>query len=337
MIQLTLVGKSPDGKDLLFEDEGGVEYSVEVTDELVAQMFDTPQLEVKEDEKREPLSPREIQTLLRDGLSANQIASQTGTPLERVRRYERPVLAEINHAILEATQTRVGVEVDAPTMGDLVVDRLANMEVDVDALRWSAHRNRRGRWEAVVHYQLDGEPTNARWELSPSGLVARNKSAKKLTEMKRREEPEPVRSFFPLSQKPRAAQASAPAPEERRSTPPAPPATQSEAREPEVLSDAQRQEALVEEANSRRGRVVPLMEEIEGEAETFPLEPRTRVTVEETESVVPGLLPAEKDVSDEERPALAETSEPKRRSSGKKKGRRSIPSWDEIVFGSRQD
>ena len=81
MIQLTLVGKSPDGKDLLFEDEGGVEYSVEVTDELVAQMFDTPQLEVKEDEKREPLSPREIQTLLRDGLSANQIASQTGTPL----------------------------------------------------------------------------------------------------------------------------------------------------------------------------------------------------------------------------------------------------------------
>lgn len=337
MIQLTLVGKSPDGKDLLFEDEDGTEYSVEVTDELVAQLFETPQLEVKEDETRKPLSPREIQTLLRDGLSANQIASQTGTPLERVRRYERPVLAEINHAILEATQTRVGVEVDAPTMGDLVVDRLANMGVDVEALRWSAHRNRRGRWEAVVHYQQDGEPMNARWELSPSGLVARNKPAKTLTEMKRREEPEPVRSFFPLSQKSRAEQSPVSEPERGRASRLEPVPARTEAPKEEVLSDAERQEALVEEANSRRGRVVPLMEEIEGEAETFPLAPQPQVTVEESESVVvPGQLPAEKDVSDEERPALDETSTTKRRSSGKK-GRRSIPSWDEIVFGTRQD
>ena len=337
MIQLTLVGKSPDGKDLLFEDEDGTEYSAEVTDELVAQLFETPQLEVKEDETPKPLSPREIQTLLRDGLSANQIASQTGTPLERVRRYERPVLAEINHAILEATQTRVGVEVDAPTMGDLVVDRLANMGVDVEALRWSAHRNRRGRWEAVVHYQQDGEPTNARWELSPSGLVARNKSAKTLTEMKRREEPEPVRSFFPLSQKSRADQSPVSEPERGRASRLEPVPARTEAPKEEVLSDAERQEALVEEANSRRGRVVPLMEEIEGEAETFPLAPQPQVTVEESESVVVlGQLPAEKDVSDEERPALGETNTTKRRSSGKK-GRRSIPSWDEIVFGTRQD
>lgn len=306
MIELALVGRSPDGKELFLIDENGTEYSVEITDELVAKVFVAPDLPGADNE--EPLSPGEIQTLLREGLSPEQIASQTGTPIERVRRYRRPVIAEINHAIAEATNSRVGTEIDAPTMGDLVVDRLAARDVDTDSLSWNAHRNRRGHWEVAAHYELDGEPKVGRWELSSTGLTARNAVAKELTETKR-EEPDPTRSFFPLS---------APAEVEQ---PPSP-----------VGEDTARAEELVDELNARRGKRVPLMEEIDGEAETFPVAPQIPAPSEE--DMVAGSLPAERDVPDEERPTLDEAI-PTRSGKSKRKGRSPIPSWDEIVFGTR--
>lgn len=304
MIELALVGRSPDGKELLFTDEDDNQYSVEVTDELVAKVFIAPDLPERTAE--EPLSPGDIQTLLREGLKPEHIASQTGTPIERIRRYEGPVVAEINHAISEATGSRVGTEIDAPTMGDLVVDRLAAQDVDVEELLWTAHRNRRGRWEVAVRYDLDGKWSSARWELSRSGVTAKNEAAKELTETKR-EDPEPSRSFFPLSS-------------------PSAPETPKE-------REVERTEELVDELNARRGKRVPLMEEIDGEAETFPVEPQTP----QGQDIPPppeGTLPAERDVSDDDRPTLEEASEVK--APKKRKGRRPIPSWDEIVFGSRE-
>lgn len=299
MIELSLLGVSSDGESILLVDRDGTEYSTPIDGDLITAVRRTPKVVPEVEDKPKKLSPRDIQTLLREGLSAEQIFAETGTPVERVRRYERPVLAEINHAILEATETQVGSAVDSPTMGDLVVDRLASDGIDTEELSWSAHKNPSGRWEVAAYFEVEGTGQNARWELLPSGLHAKNKRAKALTETTQ-DDFEPVRAFFPMS------------------TPSEPKVID------EVEADIRKQEELVERLNSLRGKKQPIMEDFEGEGDL------------ESDDDAP---PADKEPRPpkQEEQRGADAGGRTRPDPARRQGRKPVPSWDEIVFGRGSD
>jgi hypothetical protein len=161
MRELTFVGLSDDR--LLLSAVDGQEYTVEIDERLATAVrrdrAKLGQLEVA----AEGLRPRDIQARIRAGATAEQVAADGGTPVERVRRYEGPVLQERSW-IAERAQT---VELRRPghpiTLGDLVASKLAAAGVEPDDANWDASRRDDGKWTLVLTYPERGGAVVATW------------------------------------------------------------------------------------------------------------------------------------------------------------------------------
>src|SRR5688572_982728 len=147
MSELTLVGLHEDGEHVVLEGPDGQRFRLPIDEALRAAVRrDRPQLEQVRAELTGAISPREIQSRIRAGFSAESVAEDSGTPVELVRRYEGPVLAEREFMAAQARTTRIGRETGAPVLGDLVTDRLATRGVDAGSIRWDAFRSGSAPW-----------------------------------------------------------------------------------------------------------------------------------------------------------------------------------------------
>ena len=180
MIELELLGTSADGESLVLTDAQGERYSVLISDELRgAARRDRPRIEVAP--TRPTLAPRDIQALLRAGATPEEIAAQHGMDAGAVERFEAPVQAEKDYALTRARAVRIGE--GGPTMGDLVLDRLAARGVDPSSLEWSATREVSEPWQIAVTFVQGAAEHAAHWSLSASGtLEAIDQEAQWLTE-----------------------------------------------------------------------------------------------------------------------------------------------------------
>ncbi|WP_099331945.1 septation protein SepH [Actinomyces minihominis] len=325
MIVLEFVGRDAGSDALLFRDGDGREFVAPLTEMLTSSILRGSTLEVVPDSPQRRLTPREIQALLREGLTAIQINEQTGTDIERVRRFEGPVRAEIMRAIDRALSSPVGNEPDSPTIGDLVVDRLAERGVDTEELRWTASKRDSGAWEVSVVFVEDDIEKSAMWTLAEATdlATASDDTARELTETTRT--PETVRALFP----PVASSTVDPFSDED-----------------DILLE--RQEQLLKRLSAARGRRQPVMMGFEGEDEQVETVPIISPVVAPP-SPAPAALGHVDQVEPEERSASStnantppdrdpnegEDASPKPTESSKKRGRKPMPSWDEIVFGSR--
>ncbi|HEY0217700.1 MAG TPA: septation protein SepH, partial [Cellulomonas sp.] len=164
MAELELVGLHEDGEHLVLAAPDGQRYRLHIDEPLRAAVRrDRPQLEQIRAEQAGVLSPREIQQRVRAGQTADEIAGSSGLTVEHVRRFEGPVLAEREFVAEQARGTRVGRDVGAPVLGDLVLDRLAARGVDTETLVWDAFREQGAGWTVVARYTVTGEPREARW------------------------------------------------------------------------------------------------------------------------------------------------------------------------------
>ena len=164
MGELELVGLHEDGEHLVLVAADGQRFRVRIDDPLRAAVRrDRPQLEQLRAEQAGSLSPREIQSRIRAGATAQEVADAAGVPVEAVRRYEGPVLAEREYVAEQARATRVGRDSGAPLLGELVTDRLAARGVDVASLSWDAAREGTGPWTVVARFVVSEEPRAARW------------------------------------------------------------------------------------------------------------------------------------------------------------------------------
>ena len=180
MIELELLGTSADGESLVLTDAHGERYSVLISDELRgATRRDRPRVELAP--ARPTLAPRDIQALLRAGATPAEIASQHGMEVSAVERFEAPVQAEKDYALTRARAVRIGD--GGPTMGDLVLDRLAARGVDPSSLEWTATREAGEPWQIIVTFVQGAAEHAAHWHLSNSGsLEAIDQEAQWLTE-----------------------------------------------------------------------------------------------------------------------------------------------------------
>ena len=243
MIELELLGTSADGESLVLTDAQGERYSVLISDELRgATRRDRPRVELAP--ARPILAPRDIQALLRAGATPAEIASEHGMEVSAVERFEAPVQAEKDYALTRARAVRIGE--GGPTMGDLVVDRLAARGVDPTSLEWAATREAGEPWQIIVTFVQGAAEHAAHWHLSNSGsLEAIDQEAQWLTEQV---SASPTASIFtPL---PRTAPAPAPDPDEE---------------------DLRNREAILDQLNAARGKRqqidLDLDDEVDEEAE----------------------------------------------------------------------
>lgn len=162
MSELTIVGLDDDGERVELEGPDGQRFHVRIDETLRAAVRrDRPHLEQARVEATGTLPPREIQARVRAGETAEGIAEVSGMPVEMVRRYDGPVLAEREWVAEQARGTRIGHDPSAPVLGDLVTDRLATREVRETS--WDAFRVGSGPWTVEVRFEVGGTRRSARW------------------------------------------------------------------------------------------------------------------------------------------------------------------------------
>jgi len=130
------------------------------------------------------LRPRDIQARIRAGESAEEVAEAGGLTLEHVRRYEGPVLAERAHVSGLARRAPFGRGAGAGSLEEVVVSRLTARAVDPEGARWDAWREDDGGWTVQVEFVAGGRGRLARWAFDPSSraLSASDDEARWLSE-----------------------------------------------------------------------------------------------------------------------------------------------------------
>jgi Protein of unknown function (DUF3071) len=116
-----------------------------------------------------PLRPKEIQDRIRAGETADEIAEAAGIPPDRIRRFEGPVLAEREYRALEAQRATVKGHGDGPgpRLGDIVAERLASAGATTDSTRWDSRKRNDGNWQIQLQFAIAGRLLIAEWVFDP--------------------------------------------------------------------------------------------------------------------------------------------------------------------------
>jgi hypothetical protein len=171
--QLEVVAVSDDGTHVLLagdENAARATHSVRIDTRLQAAI--RGQLDESDDRRESELSPRDIQSRLRAGESAEEVAKVARIALTRVMRYAGPVISERDR-IVEQAQAAVlhrsrGSEATTP-LGEMVERRLAEtVGLRPDSVVWSARRRDDGAWVVDLSYSARGGSRTASWLWQPA-------------------------------------------------------------------------------------------------------------------------------------------------------------------------
>ncbi|MGN0065478.1 MAG: septation protein SepH [Nocardioides sp.] len=155
MPQLTLTGLSRDGKRLLLVDETGTEHTLAVDSVLRAAVRgERDRIGQLEIQMESALRPRDIQARIRAGESPEAVAEAAQTNVERIMPYAAPVLAEREHMAERAQGSSVRRTGDgARILGEAVAAQLRAHNVDPESVEWDAWRREDGRWTLTALYE----------------------------------------------------------------------------------------------------------------------------------------------------------------------------------------
>ncbi|TCJ30862.1 DUF3071 domain-containing protein [Nocardioides jejuensis] len=322
MQHLSLTGLSDDGRRLMMTDGAGNGFFLDVDHRLRAALRDnrTTGPAPREKKMESTLRPRDIQTRIRAGESAESVATAAGTSVDRIMVFAAPVLAEREHmaerAQKGAVRRRGTAEAGARTLGDAVTLQLRPHGVHAEDVEWDAWRREDGRWVLTAEYLCDARAGQARFAFDIPGnyVLTENDDARwligdaletspvapqrdDLQQARERrlapvEDTEPTVPVFTTSPEAPSAPVETPAPAAQAPVAPTPAAPAAPAAQAPAAAPAAPKPTAPAAAAAAARDEVPL-----GEAP------------ERTEE------PARKPV-------------PKN-----KRGRASVPSWDEIMFG----
>lgn len=121
-------------------------------------------------EVENPLRPKEIQDRIRAGETADEIADAAGIPPDRVRRFEGPVLAERQYRAAEAQRATIRGHSESgpgPRLGDIVTERLAGIGASADAASWDSRKRPDGNWQVQLQFSIGGRALAAEWIYDP--------------------------------------------------------------------------------------------------------------------------------------------------------------------------
>ncbi|MEV7603639.1 septation protein SepH [Kitasatospora sp. NPDC089797] len=335
--ELRVVAVSNDGTRLVLKAADSTEYTLPIDERLRAAIRgDRPRLGQIEIEVESHLRPRDIQARIRAGASAEEVAQAAGISVDRVRRFEGPVLAERAFMAERARKTAIrrNGESPGPQLGEAVAERLALRGAEKDTERWDSWRRDDGTWEVILSYRADGEGRSASWTYDPPRrLVQPNDDEARalIGESVEREED----SVFPFI--PRIARL----PQDR------PPRPMIDRPSADRIMSAREATAEARDSLTSLLDVVPAFRGDLAVGGPAPVEPVPAEVAEESEepaaaapavgagSAYADILMPRAVAPHRER--LVGTTDRQAEADGVRPGRRAtVPSWDEIVFGSRR-
>jgi hypothetical protein len=172
MQELRLVAVSEDGSYAVLTAPGsGGRFTLRIDDRLrIVARGQFSRLAQYEIEVESPLRPKEIQDRIRAGETAEDIADAAGVPIERVRRFEGPVLAERAYRAQEAQRATVRQSGDSGpgrTLGDLVTDGLRASGVDPADAEWDSRKRADGGWQVRLSFNSGSRAHLAEWVYDP--------------------------------------------------------------------------------------------------------------------------------------------------------------------------
>lgn len=286
------------------------------------------------------LSPKEIQAHIRGGMSAEDVAAITGAPLEYVQRFEGPVLAEREFVVESALGVPVQLagETDpfgaGTTFGSVIRRRLADAHAIGE--RWASWKEDGTGWIVKLTFVAETVERDARWSFDPkkSALAPLNQEAIALSQQG--DLPAglvPRLRAVPIDEQPDAARfdsgAFAVESDATETGPLLEPVPYGRVAEPIEATPAKKNQTadLLEALRKRRGERDPMDPDADAEL-------AGRTTTGTVRLIDVPLDGGGGDPMDALRtkPTARETGSQGRRGS---KGRQSMPSWDEIVFGAR--
>lgn len=189
MQDLRLIGVHEDGQHLLLADLEGTRFRVPLDESLrAAARRDRPRLGQLQIEMADSMRPREVQALIRAGASAEEVAERSGWPVEKVHRYEGPILAEREHVAGLARSVRLrgrgSSQGSAPTLAARVGQRLSGRGVDAGVAEWDSARDDEGAWTVILTFPAGGRQRQARWhfDVAARTVTAADDEARWLSE-----------------------------------------------------------------------------------------------------------------------------------------------------------
>ncbi|MFJ7986398.1 septation protein SepH [Streptomyces sp. NPDC096351] len=340
MPELRVVAVSNDGTRLVLKAADSTEYTLPIDERLRAAVRnDRARLGQIEIEVESHLRPRDIQARIRAGASAEEVAQLAGIPVDRVRRFEGPVLAERAFMAERARKTPVRRpgENSGPQLGEAVQERLLLRGAEKDTVQWDSWRRDDGTWEVLLVYRVAGEVHTASWTYDPPRRLVQavDDEARALigeTDDTIAAAPEPSFPFVP-----RIARLPRDRPLDRALD------RQLDHRQLERASASAEQEderdsltSLLEAVPSFRGdMVVPEQPDSEPSEEIEAEEPPAPAASAGAGAAYADVLMPRAVTGHRDR--LTGTTDRQAEADGVRPGRRAaVPSWDEIVFGTRR-
>ncbi|MCX4735304.1 septation protein SepH [Streptomyces sp. NPDC051658] len=351
MPELRVVAVSNDGTRLVLKAADSTEYTLPIDERLRAAVRnDRARLGQIEIEVESHLRPRDIQARIRAGASAEEVAQFAGIPVDRVRRFEGPVLAERAFMAERARKTPVRRpgENTGPQLGEAVQERLLLRGADKETVQWDSWRRDDGTWEVLLVYRVAGEPHSASWTYDPPRRLVQavdDEARSLIGETDDVAAPEPSFPFVPrIARLPRdrPLDRALDRQMERPTAPPPPP-------EPEEhiasVSAGERDSltSLLEAVPSFRGDMV--VPERPAPPEPPAIEPAAQEPGADEPPAAAASAGAGSAYADVlmpravagHRDRLTGTTDRQAEADGVRPGRRAaVPTWDEIVFGTRR-
>ena len=172
MQELRLVAVSEDGTYVVLAQPGRATRFTLPNDERLRAVVrgQFSRLAQYEIEVESPLRPKEIQARIRSGETAEQIADAADVPIERVRWFEGPVLAERAYIAQQAQTASVRRPGDAgpgPRLGEIVAERLRVLGADPDEAQWDSRKRGDGSWLVELTSGTGVERLTAAWVFDP--------------------------------------------------------------------------------------------------------------------------------------------------------------------------
>ncbi|MBZ6226829.1 MULTISPECIES: septation protein SepH [Streptomyces] len=351
MPELRVVAVSNDGTRLVLKAADSTEYTLPIDERLrVAVRGDRPRLGQIEIEVESHLRPRDIQARIRAGATAEEVAQMAGIPVDRVRRFEGPVLAERAFMAERARKTPVRRpgENSGPPLGEAVQERLVLRGADKDTVQWDSWRRDDGTWEVLLVYMVASEPHSASWTYDPPRRLVQAVDAEARALIGESDDLAAAEPSFPFV--PRIARLPRDRPldrtldreqRERPSLPAAPSEPDDEGVATAATASVERERdsltSLLEAVPSFRGDLVvperapePAAEPVEEPEVEEPPAPAASAGSAYADVLMPRSVASHRD-------RLTGSTDRQAEADGVRPGRRAaVPSWDEIVFGTRR-
>lgn len=287
------------------------------------------------------VGPRDVQALIRQGLTAAEVSTQTGEPLAYIQRFEGPVLAEREYVVTAARDVPVAVAAETElgvtrTFGSAIDHRLGAL--GARDVRWES-RKQELHWIVSVSFLDADTARTAVWTFDPkrSALAPANHEAESLSQQ--------GAGPAPIVPRLRAVAADE-APNTRFDSGAFAPAA-GWPRSPQSLERPERPIARIAEPDTADtqdvGNTADLLEALRrrrGEREAAPADDQesSRAAHPSTGSIRIVDVPIDQSMLDDAAlTGIDPPATPTPKQTGARRGRAAMPSWDEIVFGARPD